>query len=160
MDHLLKMCCPFTVPFVCEMNMDDIDMKYMDSTLYIDIGLVVHSLTALILFITSCTLVHTANIGIQLLLTAITFIFVPIFIYYTLHIWKTPITVGITLGVGTGSTFIALMTAVFWAELSLCDKLPDDMVNSHYSCGNRVVYRFVSLLAVAIFVFMVRYCVL
>lgn len=51
-------------------------------------------------------------------------------------------------------TFLGVMTSIFWGQLSLCDKI--DISISHYTCNNRVLYRLVCLVGVAMHVFQVR----
>jgi hypothetical protein len=55
----------------------------------------------------------------------------------------------VSKGAGAVIIVLSLETAIFWGQLSLCEKV--DTAISRYSCGNRVSYRFMSMLAVIIF---------
>lgn len=137
------------------MNLDELDIKSVEPVIFVDIGIGLQGLASFIFFVVAISLYHTANVGLVLLLTALAFIALPIFIYMTVHVWRSGLTVGITLGSGVVSTFISLMTAVFWAELSVCSKVPEGMIVPHYTCGNRVTYRLICLLSAAQFIIQV-----
>ncbi len=46
------------------------------------------------------TVVHTSNMGFNLLVTALLFLGYPVLGYYTIHTYKSPIAVGTVLGTG------------------------------------------------------------
>lgn len=93
---------------------------------------------------------HTYNAGFNVVLTAVLYFAYAGVAYYVINKDKRPVYVGGVIGGGIMIVFLSLMTSIFWGQLSVCEKVDQDI--EQYSCDNKVGYRAVCLFAVIMFI--------
>ena len=107
-------------------------------------------LAAIVFFASSISVADTANSGFNIVVTACLLLLYPLISYYIIGNYRRPLYIGGIIGAGIVLSFMILETAIYWGQLSLCE--PIDVEISHYSCDNRIGYRFVSLFGIIVFV--------
>ncbi len=88
---------------------------------------------------------NTANIGFDIVLTAILNLFYVGGAYYIIQYSSSPLAVGFLIGVSFMISILNLMTAVYWGELSNCEILKDTI--AQYTCTTPAAYGAVSAFA-------------
>jgi hypothetical protein len=86
--------------------------------------------------ISSFTVAGTANMGFNVVITGFLYIAHTAGAYYVLKRNPSPLTVGMLIGATMFFTFLSLMTAIYWGQLSGCDTKYDGDID-HYSCSNK-----------------------
>ena len=103
----------------------------------------------LLTIIISFVVAGTANAGFNVVLTALINIGWVVGAYYVVKNSKTPIAIGFLIGSSSGITFLNLMTAIFWGQLSKCKAIALSI--AQYTCTNTTAYGAVCAFAVFIF---------
>jgi hypothetical protein len=104
------------------------------------------SLFGVILMIAAFSVSGTANVGFNIVLTSLLDIAYPVAAYYAINIEKSVMATGATVGAGVMMIFITLMTAIYWGNLSVCEKTSDTI--SGYSCSQRIGYRSICIFSI------------
>lgn len=132
-----------------DVKMDNFDLRSIDPLIVLNTSIYVQIVLSILLLIMSFIVANTANMTLILFTTVSTFISYPLWAYYALHRFPSHVTIGATLGSGLVIVFISLQTAVFWGNLSVCEKV--SMSIQQYSCNSRVAYRIICILSICIF---------
>lgn len=106
-------------------------------------------------FVSACTVADTANVGFNVVFTALIFTAHVALCWVVINRLKTSLWVGILIGTSISLTFLSLTTAIYWGELSGCtpeQDIDDDRVGSTYSCHAVDAYKAVCAFAVLLFV--------
>jgi hypothetical protein len=106
------------------------------------------TLATLAFVICSFVVAGTANVGFNCVLTGFLNIAFVAGSYYVITNSKSPIAVGFLIGTSGMITILSFMTAVFWGQLSNCDRL---VGITQYTCTNKVAYGAVCAFAVILF---------
>ncbi|GAB5029846.1 Hypothetical protein NocV09_00104580 [Nannochloropsis oceanica] len=104
----------------------------LDHEKLITAGLLLQGVFVLCYTICSFVVASTANMGFNAVLTALLYIFYVAGTYHVLQRSKMPLAIGFVLGVSVMITFLSLMTAIFWGQLSNCSPGYYDV--KRYSC--------------------------
>ncbi|KAM3569163.1 hypothetical protein VYU27_008728 [Nannochloropsis oceanica] len=110
----------------------------LDHEKLITAGLLLQGVFVLCYTICSFVVASTANMGFNAVLTALLYIFYVAGTYHVLQRSKMPLAIGFVLGVSVMITFLSLMTAIFWGQLSNCSPGYYDV--KRYSCTNPSAY--------------------
>eukprot|EP00608_Synchroma_pusillum_P005517 CAMPEP_0198429690 /NCGR_PEP_ID=MMETSP1452-20131203/8989_1 /TAXON_ID=1181717 /ORGANISM="Synchroma pusillum, Strain CCMP3072" /LENGTH=194 /DNA_ID=CAMNT_0044150107 /DNA_START=11 /DNA_END=595 /DNA_ORIENTATION=+ len=110
----------------------------------------VQSVFVLCFAICSFVVADTANMGFNVVLTAILNVGFCGGTYYVIRKSQTPLGVGFLIGASTGLTILSLMTAVYWGQLGECETTKTNI--DQYSCDNKSGYRAVSAFASLLFI--------
>ena len=102
-----------------------------------------------IITIISFVVAGTANAGFNVVLTALINIGWVVGAYYVVKNSKTPIAIGFLIGSSSGITFLNLMTAIYWGQLSKCKAISVSI--AQYTCTHPTAYGAVCAFAVFIF---------
>jgi hypothetical protein len=121
-----------------------------DKRQILQLSLVVETLIVFCFSITSFLVSSTANAGFNVVLNAFLNVGYVGGSYYALKA-KAPIAIGFLMGVTLMMAVLDLMTAVYWGQLSHCEKLPNEAIDQ-YSCHNRTTYKAVSVFASILFI--------
>ena len=105
-------------------------------------------LAAIIFFASSISVADTENSGFNIVVTACLLLLYPLISYYIIGNYRKPLYIGGIIGSGIILTVLIFETSIYWGQLSLCE--PVDIEINHYSCDNRIGYRFVSLFGIVV----------
>eukprot|EP01038_Epipyxis_sp_PR26KG_P007606 gene7606-10356_t len=117
--------------------------------------LAVESVVCFCFVICSFIVGNTSNVGFNCVLTGFLNVAFIIGSYYVTHQSKSPIAVGFLIGVSAMMTILSFMTAVYWGQLSRCEKVSYSV--AHYSCTNRGAYAAVCTFSVFLFLIQVAF---
>lgn len=90
-----------------------------------------------------------ANQGFNVVIEALAYVFFVIAAFQVINKRQTPLAVGTIIGVSFVLVFTALMSAVFWGELSKCEDIKGNVTG--YSCEQVSAMRAVCAFAVFLF---------
>ena len=107
-------------------------------------------LASVVFFASSISVADTANAGFNIVVTACLLLLYPLVAYYIIGNYRRPLYIGGIIGAGIVLTVLILETSIYWGQLSLCEPV-EGVEISHYSCDNRIGYRFVSLFGIIVF---------
>lgn len=97
----------------------------------------------------SFAVAHTWNSGFNCLLSALLFLTFPVASYYVITYRRNPMNLGAIMGGGLILCFLSFETAIYWGQLSLCEEVAFEI--GHYSCSQKVAYRFVCFFGIVMF---------
>uniref|UniRef100_A0A7S1TNM9 MARVEL domain-containing protein n=1 Tax=Phaeomonas parva TaxID=124430 RepID=A0A7S1TNM9_9STRA len=124
----------------------------------LNVNLALQALFSFALLICSFVVAATANAGFNAVLTAILSCTFVVGAYRVLNRSQSTLAVGFVIGVSTMMSFLMLMTAVFWGQLSGCEDVKDDP--DQYSCDNKKAYGATCAMSVLLFLLDVSFTIL
>lgn len=94
----------------------------------------------------------TANAGFNALLTALMYVAFGAGAFFTINRNQNATMLGILIGAAGSFSLLSLQTAIFWGQLSNCQKLPVGAPHvEHYSCENKAAMSAVCAFAALLF---------
>lgn len=102
----------------------------------------------------------SANNGFNAVLTALLAAAFAGGAYRVLNRSQSTLALGFVIGVGTLMCFVQLMSAIYWGQLSGCEKPPDGEKIDQYSCDNPKAYGATCAFGVLLFLIDVSFTVL
>ena len=126
----------------------------VDSTLVnpkktININLVAQLAVASCICLTSIFLRHFSVVGFQLLITGLGNVLFALGSFWIVNKKPDSLSVGAALGSGVVISFVSLITAVYWGELSRCEVV--DVAIRKYTCESKGAMRSLCLFSVMLF---------
>jgi hypothetical protein len=127
----------------------DLDMERlagMDPKAILEANIGLQFVFSSVFLICAFVVSQTWNAGFNVVLTGLIYIAYPSAAFYVLKNMCEPALIGALIGSGIMLSFISLMTAVYWGQLSDCESVSETI--SHYSCSQTAAYGAVSFFAV------------
>lgn len=104
--------------------------------------------------ITACTLVDAVNMGFNVVLISIVSTIKGVWSYFLIRQLKQssyPIAYGIWIGASLIMIIVYLITAIYWGEMSQCEKLPEGTSIDQYECRDKNAMESASGIATLLF---------